>query len=101
MSPKSFHIYDRTHNFSCHLLVEEMESFVPWSVPHSELYNLFHCIPYFCYVEVKIEAWADSGQIFCFKFLFKFQLIGNKLRVAGGKVVGKWGNWVIGIKEGT
>ena len=27
--------------------------------------------------------------------------IGNTMRVAGGGVGGGWGNWVIGIKEGT
>ena len=27
--------------------------------------------------------------------------IGNKLRVAGGEVDLGWGNWVMGIKEGT
>ena len=27
--------------------------------------------------------------------------IGNKLRVAGGELVGAWGNWVMGIKEGV
>ena len=28
-------------------------------------------------------------------------IIGNKLRVAGGEVGRGWGNWVMGIKEGT
>ena len=28
-------------------------------------------------------------------------IIGNTLRVAGGKGIGGWGNWVMGIKEGT
>ena len=28
-------------------------------------------------------------------------IIGNKLRAAGGKMGGKWGNWMIDIKEGT
>ena len=27
--------------------------------------------------------------------------LGNKLRVAGGRCVRRWGNWVMGIKEGT
>ena len=27
--------------------------------------------------------------------------IGNKLRVAGGEVAGRWGKWVMGIEEGT
>jgi len=27
--------------------------------------------------------------------------LGNKLKVAGGKGVGEWGNWMMGIKEGT
>ena len=27
-------------------------------------------------------------------------IIGNKLKVAGGEVVGGWGNWVMDMKEG-
>ena len=27
--------------------------------------------------------------------------IGNKLKVTGGEVGGGWGNWVMGMKEGT
>jgi len=27
--------------------------------------------------------------------------LGNKLRVAGGEVVGGWDNWVMDMKEGT
>ena len=28
-------------------------------------------------------------------------IIGSKLMVAGGEVGGEWGNWMMGIKEGT